>query len=676
MAVLLIGLTVGKAHILTSVEAGYDPLISLTRVGDLPYPIMRMPAATGPDGNIYIFGGEGECKAYHAEIIRFDPRTNSATVVNKMPTSRIYATAASANGKIYVFGGLKGFQCWQGPLEETRPILEYDPIRNEVKVVSDAAMEALLPASRPWGATATTAGDGRIYIFWYRNVYVFDTVSYSLQRIITNAPGDFYEALAVPDPTGTRIFVFWDYGVYEFDVIQQKFKPQRVADFDRRRVELAGALARNGKIYTFAGNGIPKWQDTAWSEVVEFDPQTYTLRTVAELPYDVGEIFSAGVGPDYKIYAFGGRARISGTKWNTTRDIWRLDIGIDLSADQLTVTTDGVGSHPATLRATVTNHGVSDTAFAVRVRFFDGSCSPTTGKVLGDAIIPKIDPGGTATATLQAPLRTKGVHNLCALVDPDNEIKEGREGNNSATAQATILWEGENLVPAVTASPRSVPAGTPVGISVTIRNAGDYTAGPSTAVVRVGGSEVRRLAVPTLLPGKGVSFQFTLDTGAPPVQPDGINRVEAMADVEEVVWETDENDNLVATNILVYRPATTACVVPGPFWAAPGADASVGCYDQTVGARVVQGTADIEDVGKVAMYDAGERFWRAAFKAPARPGKYGATLSLTAQDDEGFLYQMTVPAELIVAPPGQEPPDGLEVPPAVPGRPENIRLIE
>ncbi len=101
-------------------------------------------------GNLFVFGGTTTSGAPSGSW-KFDPSANSWTAIAPMPTDRTNASAATSNGRIYVFGGFV-------PLGGARSVVEeYDPLTNSW------ATKSSMPTAR-FGTAAVASPQGRIYV--------------------------------------------------------------------------------------------------------------------------------------------------------------------------------------------------------------------------------------------------------------------------------------------------------------------------------------------------------------------------------------------------------------------------------------------------------------------------------------------------------------------------------
>lgn len=427
-----------------------EPRVSITKIGELPVPNLRFPAVTGADGKIYLFGGEG---TEMNKIYRFNPLNNEVTLVKQLNVQLRYASAASArNGHIYIFGGT-----YTG-----KDIYRFDP----VKLTFDK-IDAELPSSTSQ-ILVSAAEDGMIYLFGgqttLKDVYVFNPEQESLTKLPITLPYNMRESVAVSDNNG-NIFLFGSAEIdgskqiLRFDVHSKQI--ERVAEFDRRRDEVAGALAADGNIYLIGGNG-HAGPEIMWDEVTRFNPRNYTLETVARLPYKIGELFSSAVGPDYKIYVFGGYLE-DGTP---IADIWRLDIGMDLKAESLKIYPDNpTGAQKVKLEAQFSNNGL-EAAFALDVAFY------VDGKVASEQRIERLLPGEMKQVETVVSLGKKGMHEISFVVDPNNTVYELNKEDNIIRHEVEVTRSADLVVNDVKV-PEELVVGRQQTLSVSLTNQGD-----------------------------------------------------------------------------------------------------------------------------------------------------------------------------------------------------------
>ena len=102
-------------HFSSAIVQAYDPLTDTwTEMAPLPTALYGLTAATGPDGKIYVFGGNYRTEIQTDRGINvivntvevYDPLTNTWTTAPPLPSARAnLASAAGQDGRIYVLGG-------------------------------------------------------------------------------------------------------------------------------------------------------------------------------------------------------------------------------------------------------------------------------------------------------------------------------------------------------------------------------------------------------------------------------------------------------------------------------------------------------------------------------------------------------------------------------------------
>ncbi len=129
--------------------ASYDPSSDSWRQEPAP-PAGGSAMASGPDGRIYLVGGGA------SGTERYDVTSRSWSAVAPFPIPATALGAASANGRLYAFGGCTGVD--GGTCDETASALaaSYDVTSDSWSVV------ASMPAPN-YGMASSVGSDGRIY---------------------------------------------------------------------------------------------------------------------------------------------------------------------------------------------------------------------------------------------------------------------------------------------------------------------------------------------------------------------------------------------------------------------------------------------------------------------------------------------------------------------------------
>ncbi len=199
-----------------------------------PLPSVRSSAgiATGPDGRVYLIGGQTWTggAAITASVLRYDAQTNTWTTRTAISAPRYGLAAATSGGLIYVFGGNPGTCC-------ATTVEEYDP-DDDVWVARTGLTVARSDLS------AVSGGNGRIYVF-----------------------GGVTSAGAYVGTTD------------EFDPSTNSWLSR--AAMTNPRAGAAAARATNGRIYIAGGTTTG---GALLRSLEEYDPTTNTWRARANLP--------------------------------------------------------------------------------------------------------------------------------------------------------------------------------------------------------------------------------------------------------------------------------------------------------------------------------------------------------------------------------------------------------
>lgn len=140
----------------------YDPIAnSWSFVAPLPVGVDTMGAATGPDGRIYVIGGEtftpcpGSCSSFPSNVVyAYDPSTDSwANLAVLTPSDRYVGVqvVAGPDGRIYAIGG----DDFSFDLNELNLVTAYTPATN-----SWASVPSTID---PCFACAASASSGKVY---------------------------------------------------------------------------------------------------------------------------------------------------------------------------------------------------------------------------------------------------------------------------------------------------------------------------------------------------------------------------------------------------------------------------------------------------------------------------------------------------------------------------------
>ena len=238
-----------------SVVEIYDPAADSWSSGP-SLPVGRRQLTSGVvDGKCYVIGGRTTSGAFAngtSIVDVLDPITGTWSTRADIPTARVGAGSAEANGRIYVFGGGPSPANIGGFLEI------YDPDTDSWSIGPN------MPTVRAFPAGA--AVDGRVY---------------AIGGTLDPSSGDF-AVVEVFDPATDR----WS----------------RVADMPTSRWGATASVA-GGKIYVFGGND--GGSGTVLDVVEEYDPVSDTWTTLTPMPRGRGLVpISAAIGEH--VFVVGG----------------------------------------------------------------------------------------------------------------------------------------------------------------------------------------------------------------------------------------------------------------------------------------------------------------------------------------------------------------------------------
>jgi N-acetylneuraminic acid mutarotase len=144
---------------LTNLNRAYDPQTDRwTELAPIPTPCTSAGAAVGPDGRIYVIGGDrANFKTTNNTAEAYDPKTNRWSRLSALPTPRdspcaVAAKCSEGRVLIYTIGGRDR----RGPNGNLGTVEAYDP------VTDTWTTKAPMPTPRH-AFTATSGPDGRIY---------------------------------------------------------------------------------------------------------------------------------------------------------------------------------------------------------------------------------------------------------------------------------------------------------------------------------------------------------------------------------------------------------------------------------------------------------------------------------------------------------------------------------
>lgn len=231
----------------------YNPVTNSWSVGaSYPDYYRDQPAVAAFNNAIWVMGGDGciqACNTSRKDTYAYFPDSNTWVAEPSIPMAISAGMAASANGKLYVFGG------------QFQPGTNIDPTStyNETMIFNPATNSWSYGPSMPVGvsrAAVTTGPNGKIYLFggYYMNVahigYMCDNWDWS----------DGFGAICTLShvASGSEVPDFYvDTTVYTSVANTQEFDPTTNTWTSRAPIRFARAdstaTVANGKIYVFGG---------------------------------------------------------------------------------------------------------------------------------------------------------------------------------------------------------------------------------------------------------------------------------------------------------------------------------------------------------------------------------------------------------------------------------------
>ncbi|MGI8425205.1 MAG: kelch repeat-containing protein, partial [Actinomycetota bacterium] len=194
------------ADMTASVEA-YDRALGVWKpVADLPSPRAGAAAALGPDGRIYLMGGEGPDNKVSSRTFVYDPSSNKWETGSSMPTARSGLGAVTgADGRIYALGGKgapKKVEVYSAPGADGVTVVPPARIckKEQAPVFRPGTWTKVAPMRKArYGAAAATAPDGRLYVIggyteashrnWTPSVEAYDPRTNTWQEVAPLPPG-------------------------------------------------------------------------------------------------------------------------------------------------------------------------------------------------------------------------------------------------------------------------------------------------------------------------------------------------------------------------------------------------------------------------------------------------------------------------------------------------------
>ena len=264
-----------QPHAVTPLTAAYASTTPLT-----PMSIERLDsAAATANGKIYVFGGLSN-SAIEQVTEEYDPATNRWQTRHPMPTARRHLGAATGpDGRIYAVGGITG----PAAADAVGIVEAYDPI-------ADAwSTRQSLPTPR-YGLTLVAHPNGRLYaIGGYSGLNAVSTVDEydpATDSWRSRASGSVVRGFVVAAVSNGLIYVIGvgstpsaNLEVYDpaADVWTTK------APMPTGRVGV-GVAASNGRLYAFGGRAQTGPNTPALAVVEEYDPLSNVWSRRADMP--------------------------------------------------------------------------------------------------------------------------------------------------------------------------------------------------------------------------------------------------------------------------------------------------------------------------------------------------------------------------------------------------------
>ncbi len=192
-----------------------------------------------------------------------------------------------------------------------------------------------------------------------------------------------------------------------------------------------------------------------------------------------------------------------------------------------------------TVTAQVQNTGLEDSV-STSVRFFDGD--PAAGGVLiGDALLPGIAKGGSASISIEWSPSMVGSHNIFVAVDPASVVAEFNEIDNAAVKQIAVYDRIDLKLFQTTFVPDLPAPGQPVDVQVNLANIGGQPATNVVVRLMVDGAAYGEKVIENLGSLQGQTVVFTLQNLAM-----GTHQIAAVVDPDNVIDEGDEGNNNIS----------------------------------------------------------------------------------------------------------------------------------
>jgi N-acetylneuraminic acid mutarotase len=304
----------------------YDPATNIwTEKASMPSARHGHGLVLAPNGRLYAVGGHfkylEQPQETLAEVVEYNPFSNTWTQKTPMPTAREYLGAAlAANGKLYAVGGFNIAAVSAGGCGGVcGTVEEYDPTTN---VWTAATTVSGLPGLYH---PATAVADGRLYVFGGEardgvprtNVYeVTPGTTPGTDRVRTVASMPTARFAASATVAQGKVYVVGGYNATGYSPVVEVFTPPSggvgqgswaaLAPLQVARSGAGLAASRDGtRIYLAGGDGVVNGVANFLTSVDEYTIAANTWRSVAPLP-SARDGLALALGGDDRLYALGG----------------------------------------------------------------------------------------------------------------------------------------------------------------------------------------------------------------------------------------------------------------------------------------------------------------------------------------------------------------------------------
>ncbi|HJX26778.1 MAG TPA: Calx-beta domain-containing protein, partial [Thermoanaerobaculia bacterium] len=273
--------------------------------------------------------------------------------------------------------------------------------------------------------------------------------------------------------------------------------------------------------------------------------QGATTRSLRPGDWEDVELFWQLAGPA------GAAASAAVDPRNVLRECDETDNSVNFQVTEsvlpdLTIPAEGV-TLPATVSGQIAqvsvrveNHGSARSVGGV-LRLHVGP--PSLGAQGGQAALPEIAPGQGATVQVAwDTLGLAGTQVLYAVADPEGDVLEGNDTNNTATREVTLAapTRPDPAVESLSIVPSPAAIGAPVQLSAEVVNRGLALPNGFVLSFRLNSGEVARITSAEALPSNARrTVQHTLQT----LSLQGRQLVEAVADPANAMVEQNEGNN-------------------------------------------------------------------------------------------------------------------------------------